>query len=361
MAEETDNSQKTEEPSQKRLDDAHQKGNVANSREVTHWFMMFAIVMGVVMFGPGTFSGIGKALLIFFESPHAIAMDPVGIQVWLLDLLLKVGLAMAPVFGLLVFAAISASLIQVGLIFTAAPMKPSFSKISPLAGLKRLFSLQSTMEFIKGTAKIAIVGVMAYYLLRPEMDGLERFYDFDMATLLAVLNTLTVRLIVGVLAVLAAIAVFDVSYTRISRHRKLRMSREELRDEHKESEGDPLVKGRLRQIRMERARRRMMQEVPKANVIITNPTHYAVALRYEQASMGAPKVVAKGTDLVARRIRELGEEHNIPIVSNPPLARALYATVELDQEVPPEHYKAVAEIIGYVMRLRRGGGYRPRA
>lgn len=360
MAEEKDDSQKTEEPSQKRLDDAHQKGNVANSREVTHWFMMFAIVMAVVTFAPGTFSRLGRALIVFFEAPHAIAMDPVGIQVWLLNLFASVGLAMAPVFGLLVVAAIVATLIQVGPIFTAAPMKPSFSKISPMAGMKRLFSMQSTVEFLKGSAKIAIVAAMAYYLLRPELDRLERFYDFDMETLLAVLNTLTIRLIVGVLAVMAAVAALDIFYTRFSRHRKLRMSREELRDEHKESEGDPLVKGRLRQIRMERARRRMMQEVPKADVVITNPTHYAIALRYDQSNMGAPRLVAKGTDLVARRIRELAEEHKIPIVSNPPLARALYAGVELDQEVPPEHYKAVAEIIGYVMRLRRSG-HRPKA
>ena len=360
MADEKDDSQKTEEPSQKRLDEAHQKGNVANSREVTHWFMMFAMAMSVLMFAPGAFSSIAKVLVVFFEAPHAIAVDGGGVQRWLADLLLAVGLAMAPIFGLLVLAAVAASLLQVGPIFTATPMKPSFDKISPLAGLKRLFSLQSTVEFLKGSAKIAVVAAMAYYLLRPEFDRLERFYDFDMVALLAVLNTLTIRLMVGVLAVMAAIAALDVLYTRISRLRKLRMTREELRDEYKESEGDPLVKGRLRQIRMERARRRMMQEVPKADVIITNPTHYAIALRYDQATMGAPKLVAKGTDLVARRIRELAEECKIPIVSNPPLARALYASVELDQEVPPEHYKAVAEIIGYVMRLRRGG-YRPNA
>jgi flagellar biosynthetic protein FlhB len=216
------------------------------------------------------------------------------------------------------------------------------------------------MEFVKGSAKIAIVGAMAYYLLRPEFDGLERFFGFDMVALLAVLKTLTIRLIAGVLAVLAAVAALDVFYQRMSRLRRLRMSREELRDEYKESEGDPLVKGRLRQLRMERARRRMMQEVPKADVVITNPTHFAVALRYDQTAMGAPKLVAKGADLVARRIRELAEEHKVPIVSNPPLARALYAGVEIDQEVPPEHYKAVAEIIGYVMRLRRGA-LRPNA
>jgi flagellar biosynthetic protein FlhB len=360
VAEEKDDSQKTEEPSQKRLDDAHQKGNVANSREVTHWFMMFAVIMGVVMVAPGAFDSIGRALVVFLAAPHAIAMDAGGIQAWLLRLLGTIGLALAPFFGLLMLAGVAATLIQVGPIFTAAPMTPRLSKISPLAGIKRLFSLQSTMEFVKGSAKIAIVGAMAYYLLRPEFDGLERFFGFDMVALLAVLKTLTIRLIAGVLAVLAAVAALDVFYQRLSRLRRLRMSREELRDEYKESEGDPLVKGRLRQLRMERARRRMMQEVPKADVVITNPTHFAVALRYDQAAMGAPKLVAKGADLVARRIRELAEEHKVPIVSNPPLARALYAGVEVDQEIPPEHYKAVAEIIGYVMRLRRGAA-RPNA
>jgi flagellar biosynthetic protein FlhB len=355
MAEEKDDSQKTEEPSQKRLDEAEKKGNVANSREVAHWFMMFAMIMGVVMFAPGAFASIGRSLAVFFEAPHAIPMDPGGIQRWLMQLLMTVGLALAPIFGLLMLGGTAATLLQVGPIFTPASIKPSFAKISPMAGLKRLFSMQSTMEFLKGSAKIAIVAAMAYYLLRPEFDRLERFYDYDMVALLAVLNSLTIRLIIGVLAVMAAVAALDIFYTRISRLRKLRMSREELRDEHKESEGDPLVKGRLRQIRMERARRRMMQAVPSADVVITNPTHYAIALRYDQGTMGAPILVAKGTDLVARRIRELAEEHKVPIVSNPPLARALYASVELDQEVPPEHYKAVAEIIGYVMRLRRGG------
>jgi flagellar biosynthetic protein FlhB len=217
--------------------------------------------------------------------------------------------------------------------------------------------MQALMDFVKGLAKLGVVGAVSWYLLRPEFDNLERFFDYDMVALLAVLNRLAVKLLVGVLLVMAAIAALDLFYQRLAHRRKLRMSREELRDEYKESEGDPLVKGRLRQIRMERARRRMMQDVPKADVIITNPTHFAVALRYDPAKMPAPKVVAKGADLVARRIRELAEEHKVPIVSNPPLARALYASVDIDDEIPPEHYKAVAEVIGYVMRLRRG---RPR-
>jgi flagellar biosynthesis protein FlhB len=352
-----DDSQKTEEPTQKRLDEAHNKGQVASSREVNHWFMMFAIAMAVMMFVPSALVQIAHSLVVFLEAPHAMLVDPGGIQGWMTSLFTALGVAMAPILGLLMLAGIGATLLQVGPMFTAEPMKPELSKVSPMRGLQRLFSMQALMDFVKGLVKLVVVGAVSWFLLRPEFDRLERFFDFDMVALLVVLNDLTLKLLGGVLAALAALAALDVLYQRLSHRRKLRMSREEVRDEYKQSEGDPLVKGRLRQIRMERARRRMMQEVPKADVVITNPTHFAVALRYDQTNMSAPTVVAKGTDLVARRIRELAEEHKVPIVSNPPLARALFASVELDQEIPPEHYKAVAEIIGYVMRLRRG---RPR-
>lgn len=357
MAEEKDDSQKTEEPSQKRLDDAHNKGQVAVSREVNHWFMMLAIVLAVTIFVPDAMARIARSLVVFLEAPHAILTDPGGIQSWTASLLASLGLTLLPILGLLMIAGIASALLQVGPMFTAEPVKPDFSKVSPMRGLQRLFSMQALMDFVKGLAKLGVVGAVSWYLLRPEFDNLERFFDYDMVALLAVLNRLAVKLLVGVLLVMAAIAALDLFYQRLAHRRKLRMSREELRDEYKESEGDPLVKGRLRQIRMERARRRMMQDVPKADVIITNPTHFAVALRYDPAKMPAPKVVAKGADLVARRIRELAEEHKVPIVSNPPLARALYASVDIDDEIPPEHYKAVAEVIGYVMRLRRG---RPR-
>lgn len=354
MAEDTDDSQKTEEPSQKRLNEAREKGQTATSRELNHWFMMFAIMMAVTMFVPGALTRVSRSLVVFLAAPHAILMDLGGIQGWMMDLFGSIGLAVAPIFGLLMLAGIGTALLQNGLLFTAEPLKPDLSKISPIRGLKRLFSMQAFMDLVKGFVKLAIVGAVSWYLLRPEFDRLERFYDFDMMTVLLVLNQLTVKLLAGVLAVMALVAALDLFYQRFSHHQKLRMTREEVRDEHKESEGDPLVKGRLRQIRMERARRRMMQEVPKADVVITNPTHFAVALRYDQTKMAAPIVIAKGTDLVARRIREIAEEHKVPIVSNPPLARALFASVELEQEIPPEHYKAVAEVIGYVMRLRRG-------
>lgn len=360
MADDTDDSQKTEDPSQKRLDDAHGKGQVPSSREINHWFMMLAIVMSATIFLPGALQRLTHVMTAFLESPHSIAVDEGGIQQLATSLSITMGIALAPIFALLLLAGIAASLLQVGPMFSAHPIKPDFSKISPMAGLGRIFSTQSLMEFLKGLAKLAIVGAVLWHLMRPEFDHLENFFDYDMAALLIVLNHLSIKLLGTVLAVMAMIAGADWFYQKFAHLRRLRMTKQELRDEQKDSDGSPLVKGRLRQIRMERARRRMMQEVPKADVVITNPTHFAVALKYDQTEMAAPRVVAKGADLVAKRIRELAEEHKVPIVSNPPLARALFASVELDQEIPPKHYKAVAEVIGYVLKLRRAG-LRPNA
>jgi len=360
MADDADDSQKTEDPSQKRLDDAHSKGQVPSSREINHWFMMLAIVMSVTIFLPGSLQRITHSLTSFLEAPHAMPVDQGALQKMFTDLSLTVGMALAPIFGLILLAAIGSSLLQVGLIFSSHPLKPDFSKISPMQGLSRLFSTQATVEFLKGLLKLAIVGSAVWFLMFPEFERLENFFDYDTTALVAVLNYLSVKLLGTVLAVMTAIACADWFYQKFAHLRRLRMTKQELRDEQKDSDGSPLVKGRLRQIRMERARRRMMQEVPKADVVITNPTHFAVALRYDQATMTAPRVVAKGADLMAKHIRELAEAHNVPIISNPPLARALYASVELDQEIPPKHYQAVAEIIGYVMKLRRGGA-RPNA
>lgn len=356
MAEENDDSQKTEEPTQKRLDDAHKKGQIASSREINHWFMILAATFAAFVFGPGTVEGIARALFVFVEAPHAMRMDPRGIDAWVTDLLQSTGVALLPVAMVFVIAALGAGFVQAGFVLSSEPIRPKLDKISPLRGLKRQFSLQAIMEFVKGLAKLAVVGTIAWMVVRPEFDRIERFSSFEMAEVLSVTYALSLKLLASIAAVMTAIAALDFLYQKLSHLRRLRMTREELRDEYKESDGDPLIKGRLKQIRMERARRRMMQAVPTADVVITNPTHYAVALKYDQATMSAPKVVAKGTDLVARRIRQLAEENKVPIVENPPLARALHASVEIDQEIPPDHYKAVAEVIGFVMRLRRGRG-----
>jgi flagellar biosynthetic protein FlhB len=220
-----------------------------------------------------------------------------------------------------------------------------------MKGFKRLFGLDGIVNLVKGIFKVSAVGGACFLVLWPERAHLATALSMDPADLTGLMLALLVKLMIAALVVIAAIAAADYLYQRQRFMSRQRMSRQELTDEIKQSEGDPVVKARIRALRQERARRRMMAAIPEATVVITNPTHYAVALKYESGKMGAPVCVAKGVDAVALRIREVAEEHDVPIVENPPLARALYASVELDDEIPAEHYKAVAGVIGYVMRV----------
>lgn len=351
---ETDDSQKTEDPTSKRLDDARKQGQVANSREVNNLFMMMALTLSVAMFGSGIARDIKDLILPFVESPDQIPTDIGHLQLlgWrFFTHLLMIGIV--PLI-LALFAAFGSSYLQFGLLWSAEHIMPDLGKISPLAGFGRIFSMRSLVEFLKGLAKIAIVGSVAVSLLLPALRDVHRLIGLDPVDILTATKSMIVHLLFGVLSVIFAITIFDFFYQRFQHIRSLRMSRQELKEEFRDTEGDPIVKGRLRQLRMERAKRRMMAEVPKSDVVVTNPTHFAVALRYDQATMGAPRVVAKGIDKAAQRIREIAKENDIPIVENPPLARGLHAAVEIDQEIPPEFYKAVAEVISYIMKLRRG-------
>ncbi|MBT5414136.1 MAG: flagellar biosynthesis protein FlhB [Rhodospirillaceae bacterium] len=354
MAEGQDQSQKTEEPTQKRLDDSRRKGQVATSREVNHWFMLIAGAMVVMMLAPTMMAALGQAMRPFVERPHAIPIGTRGMEV-MGALAAEVGGAMLMPLTLLVLAAALSGLVQNGPMLAPEQIKPKLEKISLGSGLKRLFSLRSIAEFVKGLLKLVIVATISAILMIPAFDEIGRTVHLEAGGLLALLRDLSLRLLLGVVAVMTVIAGLDFLYQRFEHLKKMRMSRQELKDEYKESEGDPQIKARLRQLRQERASRRMMAAVPKADVVVTNPTHVSVALSYEPGVMNAPKVVAKGVDRVALRIREVAREHDVPLVENPPLARALQAGVELDQEIPQEHYKAVAEIVGYVMRLGRRG------
>ena len=232
-------------------------------------------------------------------------------------------------------------------------LKPSFSKISPASGLKRIFGKQAAANFGKGIFKLVALGTVMTMILWPERDRLESMVQFEPATVLSVVSSLTLRLLAAVVAMLAVVAIADYFFQYRQWFERQKMSLQEMKQEFKQSEGDPHIKGRIRQLRQARMKKRMMAAVPKASVIITNPTHYAVALSYERG-MSAPTCVAKGVDLIALKIREVAKAHDIPIVENVQLARALHATVEIDDEIPVEHYHAVAEIIGYVMGLKRG-------
>lgn len=354
-----DKDQRTEAPSGKKLARARQQGQVVQSREINTWFMLLAAT-GVLMVGATPIAQtIAKALAVFVTPANFIGTD--GDVHWelLSDSLARVGVALAVPMLVAVVAAIAGTVVQIGLLFATEKFKFDITRLSPLAGLQRLFSWRSLVELPKNIAKIGVVALVAWWVAMPSVAQLKRMAAQSFEHLPFELYHLTLRLMFGVLAVVTILAFADYAYQRFSFMRSMRMTKQEVKEEFKQAEGDPKIKARLRQIRNERARKRMMAAVPKASVVITNPTHYAVALQYELGEAGAPKVVAKGVDLLAQRIRELAQEHDVPVVENPPLARALYASVEIDREIPPEHYKAVAEIISYVFRLK--GKIRPQA
>lgn len=351
MAEE-DDSQKTEEPSAKKLAKAREEGQAATSQEIKSWFILLGGSMAMVLMAPGIMHDIRVATTRFIESPHAIATDLTHLHLVMIDMLREVGLILAPLLGLLMVLAFASNVGQVGLMWAPKKIKPDLNKISLIKGIKNKFSMRTIVEFVKGIAKISLVSVVAFGLALPLLRDIPLLPSFEVVQTLDRIHIIAINLMLGAVAVMTVIALFDFVFQKYSFKKKMRMSKQEVKDEHKQSEGDPQIKARIRQIRMSRAQQRMMAAVPEADVVITNPTHFAVAMKYDMETMAAPKVVAKGVDTLALRIRDMAEAHEVPVVENPPLARALYAAVELDAEIPEEHYKAVAEVIGYVMRLR---------
>lgn len=359
MAEEQDDSQKTEEPTQRKLEQAREKGQIAKSQEVNHWFIILSFGLTLAIFAPYMARGIMESLQPFMAKAHALPTTGPGLGDLLLDTFLGIAAALALPFGVTIAAALAAGFLQTGFLVTAEQIKPKLEKISLLKGAKRLFSARALVEFAKGISKLAIVATVVFLLVWPERDRIPRLNELTIPEILDTLRWLGLKVVSGVLAVMTVIAALDFSFQKYQHYKQMRMSRQEVKDEYKQTEGDPQIKQKLKQLRMEKSRKRMMAAVPDADVVVTNPTHYAVALAYEHGEMAAPKVVAKGADLVARRIRDVAEENDVPVVENAPVARALYAAVDVDEEIPPEHYKAVAEIIGYVMRLKGkmpGGG-----
>ncbi len=352
MAEDQDNSQRTEDPTLKRLDDALKRGDVVKSQEVTTWFIMAGATLVLISFSGPMSTDLTTTLRGLLANAHQLRTDGNG----LLSLSGKIGgellAALGIPFVLLALAAIGGNLVQHRLVWTTQVLAPKFNRISPGAGAKRLFSAQALANFAKGLLKLVVVGAVLTALLWPERDRMEGLAWTDPAAVLPLVKTLSLRLLGAVVAMLAIVAAADYLFQYHQWYARQKMTLRELKDEFKDSEGDPNVKGKMKQMRHERMRKRMIAAVPKATVVITNPTHYAIALQYE-SGMEAPICVAKGVDATALKIREVASEHSVPIVENPPLARALHATVEVDQPITPEHYKAVAEIIGYVMKLRR--------
>ena len=352
MADDNDTADKTEDPTQKRLDDAQDRGDVAKSQEVNTWFMIAGATLVLSTFS-GSIGGIQLPLRNLIANSWMFQVDGPGLMALAKNLEYVLIAALGVPLLMLALAAIAGNMVQHRLVWSGESLKPKFSKISPAAGFKRIFGKQAAANFAKGVFKLITLGAVMTAILWPERHRLESMMHFDPTEILGVTTSLTLQLMGAVVAMLAVVAIADYFFQYRQWYERQKMSLQEMKEEFKQSEGDPHVKGRIRQLRQARMKKRMMAAVPQASVIITNPTHYAVALSYERG-MPAPVCVAKGTDLIALKIREIAGEHDIPIVENVPLARALYATVEIDDEIPVEHYHAVAEIIGYVMGIRRG-------
>ena len=353
MADDNDTSDKTQDPTQKRLDDAHERGDVPKSQEVNTWFVIAGATLLLSSFSGSIGSSIQNPMRNLLMNAHQIRVDGPGLLslAGRLEWLLLAALGV-PLF-LLLIAAVGSHLIQHRPVWSSEPLIPKFSKISPMAGAKRVFGKQAAANFAKGLFKLTALGIVMCAVLWPERHRLDAMVRIDPMALMGITRGLSLQLMTAVVAMLAIVATLDYLFQYRQWFERQKMSLQEVKEEYKQSEGDPHIKGRIRQIRHARMKKRMMTAVPTASVIITNPTHYAVALRYERG-MPAPICVAKGIDVLALKIREIANAHDIPIVENVPLARALHASVEIDDEIPVEHYHAVAEVIGYVMKLKRG-------
>ena len=350
--EDEDEASKTEEPSERKISKAKEEGDVAVSQDAKSFIMLVGSLFIVWLFIPFMFKWFGELGASFIERSGTTHVDPGNFILLFRRAVVGFFKIMAVPFAVFMFLGILASLSQTGFIYAPKKLEPNWNKLNIFAALPNFINKQKIVESLKGIIKITVVSILAYKVLQPYIPEVELLPDMTSYGILEFIHHLVVLLLFTVTIAVLVIAAADYAWQKYSHLQKLRMTKQEVKEEYKQMEGDPLVKSKIRQVRMERARRRMMENVPKADVVIVNPTHYAVALEYDMATMPAPKVTAKGVDTVALRIKSVAEENDVPIVENPPLARALFASTEIDQTIPTEHFKAVAEVINYVMQLK---------
>lgn len=355
MADDSD-LERTEPASQRRIDQAREKGQIARSRELSTFAMLIAAGSGLSIMGPQLVDSMAALMRNGLQLDRSVAFDPLLMLTRLHQQSLDALILFLPFMLLMVVVALAAPMVLSGWMFSVQALQPDFARLSLFKGIGRMFSTTSLVELAKAVSKSALIGGVAYLVITSHQDAMLSLASGSLAQGIAHMGSLvssTFLMIVGSMILIVAV---DVPFQLWDHSRKLRMTKEELKQEYKETEGSPELKARIRQLQRDAARKRMMAEVPKADVIVTNPTHYAVALRYQEKGMQAPVVVAKGSALLAARIRELGEEHRVPILEAPPLARALYRHGELGEEIPAKLYTAVAEVLAYVYQLRRHKG-----
>ena len=353
MADEQDEASKTEEPSERKLERAREEGNVPMSQEVKSWFMLFAALMMLWGLAPYVMKKTAALSVKFIERPAELPVDPLGLRDLLRETSFDLFLILLLPLGLFVILAAVSALIQIGFLYAPKRMEIKWERINLFANAQEFITKAKIVDMIKGIFKISAVGYAGWLIVKPRILDILSSSAFNVSDVLDLLYKLLLLMLLTMVMIIFVIAFADYFYQKFSYLKRQRMTKQEVKDEYKQMEGDPQIKMRLRSIRMERFRKRMMANVPNASVVVTNPTHFAVALRYEpEEGMEAPVVVAKGQDFIALKIKEIAAENDVPIVENPPLARALYASVEIDSPIPTEHYAAVAEVIKYVYQLK---------
>ncbi|WP_324781022.1 flagellar biosynthesis protein FlhB [Thiobacillus sedimenti] len=363
MAEESDQ-ERTEAPSQQRLEKAREEGQVPQSRELATFVVLMVGGGALWMMASGLGQAMSRIVRGGMQFDPAVGRDSAYVMAQLSDQFTQAALALAPFLGLVMLAALASPLLVRGWLFSTKALVPNFKRLNPLTGFKRMFSTQGLVELVKSLAKVGLLGIVAVWLIWSNVDAIFALGLESPARAIQHMGALLGKIFLLASGAMIFIVVLDLPYQLWSYYNKLKMTKEELRQEAKESEGDPHIKARVRAQQREMARRRMMAEIPTADVVVTNPTHYAVALKYTEGKMGAPRVVAKGADAVAAKIREIAAGHQVPLLEAPPLARALFRHTELGDEIPATLYAAVAEVLAYVFQLRhfrQAGGVHPEA
>jgi len=351
MAEESF-SERSEQATPKRREEARRKGQVAKSREIPSIFILMGGVSILFLFGSYFYSHLSDLMLRFFRQVQFRSFSLEMIQTLHVELVLGLLLLLAPVFIATIVVSILSHMVQSGTLISPEALSWDWSKVNPFAGIKRLLSKQSVAELLKSIFKFVIVGWVMYLTIKKELPQLALLMDRDPQAILNYILTISWDLLLRTGVVMVVLAGLDYLFQRWTYEKHLRMTKHEVKEELKQTEGDPIIKSRIRSLQRQMARRRMMAEVPKADVIITNPTHLAVALLYQMKSMEAPKVVAKGAGHVAEKIIGIARDHRVPVIENKPLAQLLYKTVEIGQIIPSSFYHAVADILAYVYKLK---------
>jgi flagellar biosynthetic protein FlhB len=345
--------ERTEQATPRRREEARNQGQAARSAELSSVAILLAGLLALSGLGAYMYRGLAQFTVQMLSDGFTVQLDLANVPSYIMDWAGATTRIAAPLIVVLAAVALLVNFAQVGAVFTAKPLAPKFNRISPLNGIKRLFSGRGLVELVKSLFKIAIIVYITYLTINSEAENYIRFLDLEVGQIFAFSGELVLKLGYRILVALLVLSVLDYAFQRWEFEKSLRMSRQEIKEEFKQQEGDPQVRARIRSLQREMSRRRMMDDVPKADVVVTNPTHIAVALRYDPENMAAPQVVAKGQRLIAEKIKEMARQAGVPLVEDKPLARALFKAAQVGDTIPEELFKAVAQVLAFVYQLKR--------